>query len=219
LTPNAVARWRRPVAGATLVTLLAAGGVLVGVEPAAPISFNHPVVPARIMHRLPDPQHLHLNEVHTDAAPAIPGTVAPTWKYTGGHDGVTTPPTPAPSAPVFPTQRASAPALLSPTPSQPTPASAALGVPPRGQASAYGCAAALAYLAAYAAPGFQLQCPANAQGHQATTMCISLSVMCDLGRFIFIAVPCAAAYMNEASNSWVLLGLSRAPIDPYGKCW
>ena len=49
-------------------------------------------------------------------------------------------------------------------------------------------------------------------------MCISVSVMCDLGRFIMIADPCAAAYMNEASNSWVLLGLSRAPIDPYGKC-
>jgi hypothetical protein len=93
-----------------------------------------------------------------------------------------------------------------------------LGLPPRGGATAYGCAAALAYLEAYAAPDFILQCPGYAEGHEATTMCISGLKLCNLGRFIVIAVPCAAAYMNEASNSWVLLHLSNAVIDPYGQC-
>jgi hypothetical protein len=37
-------------------------------------------------------------------------------------------------------------------------------------------------------------------------------------RVIRIAEPCAAAYMNESSNSWVLLGITDAPIDPYGAC-
>jgi hypothetical protein len=31
-------------------------------------------------------------------------------------------------------------------------------------------------------------------------------------------VPCAAAYMNEAHNSWVVLGDISGPIDPYGYC-
>jgi hypothetical protein len=33
-----------------------------------------------------------------------------------------------------------------------------------------------------------------------------------------IADPCPAAYMNEASNSWDLVGASDAPLDPYGYC-
>jgi hypothetical protein len=41
---------------------------------------------------------------------------------------------------------------------------------------------------------------------------------CDVARVIHIAEPCAAAYMNEAANSWVLLGVTDAPIDPYGSC-
>lgn len=81
-----------------------------------------------------------------------------------------------------------------------------------------GCTAALAYLDAYAAPGFQLVCPGDAGGHQATTMCASLHAPCDVQRVITIADPCPAAYMNEAANSWVLLGLSDDPIDPYGAC-
>jgi hypothetical protein len=85
-------------------------------------------------------------------------------------------------------------------------------------ATAFGCAAALAYLAAYAAPGFGAQCPAATGGHQATTMCVTSATPCDVERAILIAEPCAAAYMNEASNSWVLLGVSDAPIDPYGSC-
>ena len=49
-------------------------------------------------------------------------------------------------------------------------------------------------------------------------MCASTSAPCDSERLIEIADPCPAAYMNEASNSWVLLGVSDVPIDPYGQC-
>jgi len=92
------------------------------------------------------------------------------------------------------------------------------GLPPAGEATASGCAAALTYLDAYAAPGFVFQCPAGADGHQAATLCVSASSPCDSLRLIEIADPCPAAFMNEASNSWVLLGVSDVPIDPYGQC-
>ena len=46
-------------------------------------------------------------------------------------------------------------------------------IPPRcrpvGQATAWGCAAALAYLQAYAAKGFTLECPGYAEGREAMT--------------------------------------------------
>jgi hypothetical protein len=83
--------------------------------------------------------------------------------------------------------------------------------------TACGCAAALAFLATYSAPGFVFQCPGDALGHQAMT-CISEPGVCDNENLIAIADPCPAAYMNEASNSWVLTGASDAPIDPYGAC-
>lgn len=90
--------------------------------------------------------------------------------------------------------------------------------PPASSApSGYGCAYALSYLAAHAAPGFAFQCPGYAAGHQAMT-CINVAGLCPGAKLIAIAVPCAAAYMNEASNSWVLTGKSDAPIDPYGYC-
>jgi hypothetical protein len=87
-----------------------------------------------------------------------------------------------------------------------------------GEATAYGCNAALAYLSAYAAPGFWLVCPGIARGHQAETVCQSGASPCDIMRIIVIADPCPNAYMNEASNSWVMIGASDAPIDPYGSC-
>jgi hypothetical protein len=31
-------------------------------------------------------------------------------------------------------------------------------------------------------------------------------------------VACPASWMNEASNSWVVLHLANLPIDPYGSC-
>jgi hypothetical protein len=48
--------------------------------------------------------------------------------------------------------------------------------------------------------------------------CVNVSGVCPGARLIAISVPCSAAYMNEASNSWVVLGESDAPIDPYGYC-
>jgi hypothetical protein len=48
--------------------------------------------------------------------------------------------------------------------------------------------------------------------------CIDEPGVCPNERLIAIADPCPAAYMNEASNSWVLTGASDAPIDPYGAC-
>jgi hypothetical protein len=91
-------------------------------------------------------------------------------------------------------------------------------VPALGKGWAWGCAAAIAYLNAYAAPGFTISCPGNADGHQASTTCVSGYSLCSDGRSIVIADPCPAAYMNEASNSRVLMGLWDAPVDPYGSC-
>jgi hypothetical protein len=48
--------------------------------------------------------------------------------------------------------------------------------------------------------------------------CDNDATMCPGQKIIVITVPCAAAYMNEASNSWVLAGQSNAPIDPFGYC-
>jgi hypothetical protein len=80
------------------------------------------------------------------------------------------------------------------------------------------CQAALAYLAAHAAPGFVASCPHYAGGHQAATTCVGAPDCTPGSEFIWIADPCPAAYMNEASNSWVLTGQSAAPWDPYGYC-
>jgi hypothetical protein len=99
-----------------------------------------------------------------------------------------------------------------------TPTTSTSGVPALGAATTWGCPAALAYLNTYAAPGFTLECPAYSQGHQASTSCVSQNSPCDEQRVITIADPCPAAYMNEASNSWVLMRESTAPIDPYGRC-
>ena len=104
-----------------------------------------------------------------------------------------------------------------PAPAPPPPPPAATALPARGAATAYGCSAALAYLSAYSAPGFTFECPGYALGHEAMT-CINEAGVCANENLIAIADPCAAAYMNEASNSWVLTGASSAPIDPYGAC-
>jgi hypothetical protein len=63
-----------------------------------------------------------------------------------------------------------------------------------------------------------LVCPGEARGHQALTACQSSTSPCSDLRIIVIADPCPAAYMNEASNSWALMGASDAPLDPYGSC-
>jgi hypothetical protein len=90
-------------------------------------------------------------------------------------------------------------------------------VPPRGQATQWGCAAALAYLAAYASPNFTVECPGNAQGHEGMT-CRDWPGICPGQAVIAIAKPCPATYMNEAYNSWVSMGVANGPEDPYGYC-
>jgi hypothetical protein len=99
------------------------------------------------------------------------------------------------------------------------PALAGPPVPAKGQATASGCGAAVAYLHAYADPGFIVECPAYSGGHQATTTCVNGMSLCSGEKLILIADACPAAYMNEASNSWVISGLSDARIDPYGSCY
>ena len=115
------------------------------------------------------------------------------------------PPAPAPAAPAAPAAQ-----LVSTTHTASAPAAPA--APP-----GYGCAAALSYLAAHAAPGFRFECPGYALGHQAMT-CLNEPGVCPGYGLIAISVPCAAAYMNEAHNSWVVLGDISGPIDPYGYC-
>jgi hypothetical protein len=78
----------------------------------------------------------------------------------------------------------------------------------------WGCVAALAYLQQHANPAFRLECPGYAEGHQAMT-CSEVAGICPASSEIVIAVPCPAAYENEAWNSW---HLTTGPIDPYGSC-
>lgn len=86
-----------------------------------------------------------------------------------------------------------------------------------GVQAGYGCAAALSYLAAHAAPGFTFECPGNAMGRQAMT-CAYVANVCPDSQIIAIADPCPAAYMNEAYNSRVAEGLAPGPFDPFGYC-
>lgn len=90
-------------------------------------------------------------------------------------------------------------------------------VAPRAAVWGYGCSDALAWLRQHAVPGFTFICPGYAQGRQAMT-CINVTGICPGQHLIVIHDPCPAAYMNEASNSWVLTGRSHAAIDPYGYC-
>jgi hypothetical protein len=136
--------------------------------------------------------------------------------YLEAHAVVPAPAAVAPTPPVAPDPPAVAGEVSTPPPASPPPAEPSV-VPARGTATASGCAAAVAYLAAYSAPGFTYECPGSALGHQAMT-CIDEPGVCADEHLIAIADACPAAYMNEASNSWVLTGSSDAPIDPYGAC-
>ncbi len=105
----------------------------------------------------------------------------------------------------------------SPKPPSAPAASSAAAAP----AHAYGCAAALAYLHAHAEPHFTVLCPApafNPQGGPAQAMtCVSHPPQCPLNTgVIAISDPCPIAYMNEAANSWIALGLRPGAMDPYG---
>ena len=137
------------------------------------------------------------------------------------RSSLSTRPLHATSAPPDTTVLPTTPTTTTPAPPSappPTPrAVSARSVPPRGGATASGCAAALLYLAAYAAKGFTFECRGYALGHQAMT-CDNVARVCPGRKLIAIADACPAAYMNEASNSWVVSGESDAPIDPYGYC-
>ena len=126
----------------------------------------------------------------------------------------TVPPTTTTTAPP-PTTTTTAPPPTTTTtaPPAPPPPPASTALPAKGAATADGCSAALAYLSAYSAPGFTFECPGNALGHEAMT-CINTAGVCSNERLIAIADPCAVAYMNEASNSWVMTGVSDAPSIP-----
>jgi hypothetical protein len=112
----------------------------------------------------------------------------------------------------------SSPPPVAPTPVAPvieTPTTVARAVTAPVTSSGYGCGPAIAYLTAHAAPGFTFICPGNALGHEAMT-CDNYASICPGEKEIIINDPCPIAYMNEASNSWVIEHLSTAPIDPYG---
>ena len=104
-----------------------------------------------------------------------------------------------------------------PPPTTPTTTAAPSPPTPAGSAPAGDCAAALAYLAAHQAPGFDDVCgPHSAYGHFGVA-CWNRAPMCPDGqRFIHIVCPLPFVYMNEAHNSWTLLG-QRSGIDPYGQ--
>ena len=123
------------------------------------------------------------------------------------------------------------PAVLASTPVAPAPPPAPPVVPAYGQATAWGCSAALAYLQTYAAPGFALDCPGYAEGHEAMT-CLHGTPQypdaCPSGPTIAISDACPQAYMNESANSWLMtgqlateqqkFGASYDSIDPFGAC-
>lgn len=126
----------------------------------------------------------------------------------------TVPPAPA-TGPSGPAQ-AQPGSSLAATP-RPSAGPVAAAAPATPAEPAYGCAAALAWLASHSAPGFQFVCPGNALGHEAMT-CVNVRGLCPGERLITIADPCPAAYMNEASNSWVQTHLRAGRLDPYGAC-
>lgn len=153
-------------------------------------------------HRSSDRWHQVETSTTTTAAP--PTTTTTT----------TTPPRAAPQAPAATTPTTTLPPL-SPAPVATIPPAGA--TQPPGQASVWGCSAAIAYLSAYAYPGFTFECPGDAMGRDGMT-CLNEPGICPGQAVIAIADACPATYMNEASNSWVLEGRSTAPIDPYGTC-
>lgn len=142
---------------------------------------------------------------HGSAARSLPTSVTVPPAPTTTTPPVTTPTTTTPTTPPATTHQ------LAATSSHSAP------VAQSPSASGYGCGPALAYLAAHSAPGFHFECPGYSLGHQAMT-CIDIPGVCAGEKLIVISVPCRAAYMNEASNSWSVQGLSNAPIDPYGYC-
>ena len=161
-------------------------------------------------------------------APSQPGALSAAAAAQGGPTVASAPSTappapattlmtasPAPAPAAAPAAVVATPAAATVTPA-PSPTDPSV-VPPVGRATAWGCSAALAYLQAYAAKGFALECPGYAEGQEAMT-CLREAAVCPGAGVIAIADPCPQAYMNEASNSYVITGVADTPIDPYGPC-
>lgn len=149
------------------------------------------------------------------AVPASHSTGAPAHLSQSVPSSVTVPPAPTTTAPPATTLPPTTVARRLAATTQPKPVSTTTHT--AAAPSDYGCGPALAYLAGHAAPGFHFECPGYSLGHQAMT-CINVAGVCSGEKLIVITVPCKAAYMNEASNSWSMQGLSNAPIDPFGYC-
>ncbi len=202
------------MAGLVAVTILATGGAL-----GAQAAVSSPGYQPR---QFVDVDLMLLSSVLDTRAPTTTTTTPTTTTPT-----TTTPTTTAPavlaSTPVAPVAPA-APAAPAPAPAPPV-------LPAYGAATAWGCSAALAYLQAYAAPGFALDCPGYAEGHEAMT-CLHGTPQypdaCPNGPTIAISDACPQAYMNESANSWLMtgqlsteqqrFGASYDSIDPFGAC-
>jgi hypothetical protein len=149
------------------------------------------------------------------ASPADTAAVAgPTTPATGAVTPNDTEPAPtvARAAPA----KAAVPAPARSAPVRP-PAAALPHAQPAATSGGFGCQAALAYLAAHQAPGFVDVCRPHAASGGYGYTCVDHSPQCPGTKVIAIACPAPIVYQNEASNSWVMSGRSRAPIDPYGQ--
>jgi hypothetical protein len=195
--------------GLVVVTVFAVGGVFA--VPAAVSSPDYQASPPGLQPNQPQ-QYLDIHLL--------------TQASTSGAGASTT------TAPVAtPAVLAATAVVPAPAPAPASAAPAIPAVPAVGQATAWGCSAALAYLQVYAAPGFTLDCPGYAEGHEAMT-CVhdtpAYPDACPNGPTIAISDACPQAYMNESANSWNLtgqltteqqkFGVSYAEIDPFGAC-
>jgi hypothetical protein len=217
------------MSGLVAVTVFAIGGVF-GV-PAAVSSPDYPSISSAVQTNQPH-QYVDVDLLaQASAQVATTTTTASTTTTTAPAPTTTTTtaapapaPTPAPAPAPAPTP---APVVLASSSAAP----AAPPVPAIGDATVWGCAAALAYLQTYAAPGFALDCPGYAEGHEAMTCVYDTPAYpdaCPNGPTIDISDACPQAYMNESANSWNLtgqlsteqqkFGVSYSEIDPFGPC-
>jgi hypothetical protein len=169
--------------------------------------------------------------ISAQAAVTSPGQPAPQFVNVDLHlmDSVAATAPPTTTAP--PAVLASAPVVPAAPAPPPPPPPALPALPADGHATVWGCTAALTYLQAYAAPGFALDCPGYAEGHEAMT-CLHGTPQypdaCPNGPTIAISDACPQAYMNESANSWLMtgqlsteqqkFGVSYDAIDPFGAC-
>ncbi len=182
--------------GAGAVVGLAACGVATTNDSAPGATSEHPAVFAPTTTTGP-PSTAPTAPPATTTAPAAPPATAPTPPPTTSASATTTTPAATPTT---------APADLAPSPST-APVD-----------TGYGCADAVAYLKAHADPAYQIICPADSGPGSEAFTCSNLPGACVGFQEVIITDPCPAAYMNEASNTWVIDGKSDAPIDPYGSC-